>query len=202
MVAAYCGVMRVDLYELLKSKHLEALRAYHTHPTLAAAAHALGISESALNHRVGEARNILEIGSSREAALWVAAYEQKLGLPQVSAESGDGRFSTGSFSPIDPPHPPLPDVALTANGDEHDDGHVGERVPQWDATPAFRADRIPWPFSTPGREINTIGWKKRLLVVLPATAVFLMMAGLLFTALVVGFQDELAHIQHLIARLT
>ncbi|WP_454887633.1 hypothetical protein [Sphingomonas oryzagri] len=193
--------MSADLYELLKEKHLEALRAYHAHPTLAAAAHSLGISESTLNHRVAEARNILDLGSSREAAQWVAAHEQKLGFSRISEESGDGRFSPGSFSPIEPPPLTPSDVAETAIEDDDEDGHVGEPAPQWIAPSPARKARIPWPFPTPGREVNRAGWAMRLVMVLSA-ALILIVGGLLFAALVVGFQDELAQIQHFIARLT
>lgn len=193
--------MRADLYELLKEKHLEALRAYHAHPTLAAAAHSLGISESSLNHRVGEARNILDLGSSRGAAQWVAAHEQKLGSSRIREESGTGRFSPGSFSPIDPPPLTPPDVAETAIEDDDEDGHVGEPAPQWNASQLARKAEILWPFPTHGREVNRAGWKMRLGMLLSA-ALILIVGGLLFAALVVGFQDELAHIQHFIAQLT
>lgn len=189
--------MRPDLYALLNEAQRATLRAYHAHSSIAEAAHSLELAESTVNHRLAECRNLLGAHNSRRAAQWMAAHEQGLGTQPAAT----GSFSPGSFSPI-VPHPASPPVvADTAIGEDDAIEHPAEKLWRKPVPPSLRGDRFPWPFPTAGREVNSIGWRTRLAMVIPTAAV-LLLAMMAFTMLIVGFQDMLVEIQHLIAQLT
>ena len=183
-------------YSKLSDAQRDTLRLVHAHLQIKEIAKTLGVSESTVNHRLAQCREIVGVSSSKAAALWMVEYEQSL---------DHWRKTPSSFSPmVNPPAAePSGAVGMSGDGYETDNSEPAEIVDTprgLDDEASLRNRGFPWPFPTAGRQENDLNWKTRLALVFPV-AIILMVCAMTLVVLGIGFQELLVGSESWVIRL-
>lgn len=183
--------MNSDRFGRLTEAQRDTLRLFHQLLQIKEIAQALAISESAVNQRLKQCREILGAPSSRAAAKWLAEHEDQAGTCSSSTYS----FSTVVLPSILPPDHEAtvmePEDGIEGEDIGRDEG-VAQPIPVAHQVPKRS---IPWPFATAAAPENRLGVWTRLALVWPVAA-FLMVAAMILALLLVGFQESLVSLQH------
>lgn len=188
-------------YSKLSDAQRDTLRLVHAHLQIKAIAKTLGVSESTVNHRLAQCREIIGVSSSKAAALWMVEYEQTLDQPTLD----HWRKTPSSFSPMVNPPTAEPSGAVGMSGDspETDNSElveIGDTPSGLGDEAPLRRRGFPWPFPTAGRQVNDLSWKTRLALVFPV-AIILMVCAMTLVVLGIGFQELLVGSESWVTRL-